>query len=113
MATNLEDAVDGYLRVKTLSAGTRSEYSTTLKKWTEWGEGVPIEQLRRREVRAFLDWVYEQAVAQGGTNSGRTANKARENLRLSWPGRGSRTSSIRCHDSRNRGTSATSRDDTT
>ena len=86
MATNLEDAVDGYLRVKTLSAGTRSEYSTTLKKWMEWGEGVPVEQLRRREVRAFLDWVYEQAVAQGGTNSGRTANKARENLRaiMAW-----------------------------
>jgi hypothetical protein len=35
---------------------------------------------------AFLDWVYERAVADEGTNPGRTANKAREHLRAiaSW-----------------------------
>ncbi len=40
----------------------------------------------RKEVRNFLDWVYERAVAQEGTNPGRTANKAREHLRaiVSW-----------------------------
>ena len=47
---------------------------------------APIEQLRRKDVREFLDWVHEQAVKDEGTNPGRTANKAREHLRavLSW-----------------------------
>jgi hypothetical protein len=42
--------------------------------------------LRRKDVREFLDWVHEQAVKDEGTNPGRTANKAREQLRaiLSW-----------------------------
>ena len=46
----------------------------------------PIEELRRKEIREFLDWVYEHAVADEGTNPGRTANKARENRRavISW-----------------------------
>jgi hypothetical protein len=47
---------------------------------------VPIEKLGRKEIRGFPDWVYERAVADEGTNPGRTANKAREYLRavLSW-----------------------------
>jgi hypothetical protein len=45
------------------------------------GGGVPVDQLRRRDVREFLDWVREQAVKDEGTNPGRTANKAREQLR--------------------------------
>ncbi|MHC4405592.1 MAG: hypothetical protein ACYTG0_38595, partial [Planctomycetota bacterium] len=59
---------------------------STLRKWDEWGGGVPVEELTRREIRDFLDWVYERAVQEGGTNPGRTANKARENLRaiMSW-----------------------------
>jgi hypothetical protein len=42
--------------------------------------------LGRREIRDFLDWVYERAVNDEGTNPGRTANKAREHLRavISW-----------------------------
>jgi hypothetical protein len=47
----------------------------------QWGGGVPIEALRLKDLRAFLDWVYERAVAEQGTNPGRTANKAREHLR--------------------------------
>src|SRR4051812_41676127 len=68
------------------SRGTRNEYLTTLKKWGDWGAGPPIEQLRRWDVREFLDWVHEQAIQDQGTNPGRTANKAREQLRaiLSW-----------------------------
>ena len=86
MPINLEDVVDRYLRAKKLSGGTRSEYYTTIKKWTQWGASVPIEQLGRQKVRDFLDWVYEQAVTQEGANPGRTANKARENLRaiMAW-----------------------------
>jgi hypothetical protein len=47
---------------------------------------VTLEQIGRKEVREFLDWVYERAVAEGGSNPGRTANKAREHLRavMSW-----------------------------
>jgi integrase len=86
MATTLQMAVSQYLRSGNLARGTRAEYQTTLKKWTEWGGAVPIEQLGRREIGGFLDWVYEQAVAQEGTNPGRTANKARDHLRavISW-----------------------------
>lgn len=45
-----------------------------------------MERLGRKEIRDFLDWVYERAVTQEGTNPGRTANKAREHLRavISW-----------------------------
>ena len=86
MQTNLDAAVDRYLLSKTLSRGTRNEYLSTIRKWEQWGCGVPIEELQRKDIRKFLDWVYERAVAGQGTNAGRTVNKAREHLRavLSW-----------------------------
>jgi integrase len=86
MPTNLRTAIRSYLRAGNPATGTRKEYLSTLRKWDEWGGGVPVEELRRREVRDFLDWVHERAVQEGGTNPGRTANKARENLRaiMSW-----------------------------
>src|SRR4051812_5781340 len=86
MPTNLDAAVDRYLRAKALSRGTRNEYHSTLRKWEQWGGGVPIETLQRKDVRTFLDWVYERAVGDEGRNPGRTVNKAREQLRavLSW-----------------------------
>src|SRR5262245_2576443 len=86
MATTLQTAVSQYLRSGNPARGTRAEYKTTLKKWSDWGGGVSIEQLGRREISAFLEWVYEQTVAQEGTNPGRTANKARDHLRavISW-----------------------------
>ena len=86
MPTNLDAAVDRYLRTKALARGTCNEYLSTLRKWEQWGGGVPIQQLQRKDVREFLDWVYERAVTDQGTNPGRTVNKAREHLRavLSW-----------------------------
>jgi site-specific recombinase XerD len=86
MQTTLNSALESYLRSKTLSRGTRNEYRSTLKKWEQWGAGLAIEELRRKDIREFLAWVYERAVADKGTNPGRTANKAREHLRaiLSW-----------------------------
>lgn len=86
MSTMLEAAIANYLRAGRPSQGTRAEYETTLRKWVQWGGVIPVDQLGRREIRQFLDWVYERAVAEGGTNPGRTANKAREQLRavLSW-----------------------------
>jgi integrase len=86
MPTTLDALVANYLRSGRPALGTRKEYRTTLRKWTLWRGGVPIEQLGRTEIREFLDWVYRRAVTLDGTNPGRTANKARENLRavMSW-----------------------------
>lgn len=86
MSITLETAVANYLRSGNPSRGTRSEYQTALRKWKEWGDGMPIERLARKNIREFLDWVYEHAVEDQGTNPGRTANKAREHLRavLAW-----------------------------
>ena len=86
MPTPLQSAINQYLRVNIRASTTRKEYQTTLKKWTELGNGVPIEQLGRREVREFLDWVHERAISDEGTNPGRTANKARDHLHtnIAW-----------------------------
>src|SRR3981189_155302 len=86
MQTTLNVAVENYLRAKTLSRGTRNEYRSTLRKGEQWGSAVPIQDLRRKDIREFLDWVYERAVGDQGTNPGRTANKARDHLRavFSW-----------------------------
>jgi len=81
MPTTLNTAVTKYLSARSPARGTRAEYRTTLAKWKEWGGGVPIEKLGRKEIRDFLDWVYEHAVRQEGTNPGRTANKARPEQR--------------------------------
>jgi hypothetical protein len=80
MPTTLKIAVANYLRSVSPARATRAEYHTTLRKWKQWGGGVPIEKLGRKDVCEFLDWVYERAVAEQGTNPGRTANKAREQL---------------------------------
>ena len=86
MPTSLRVVVDQYVRSKNLSRGTRDEYACTLGKWKRWGGGVAIERLTRGHVREFLDWVYDEAVSNAGSNPGRTANKARANLQavLSW-----------------------------
>lgn len=86
MPTTFETAVEMYLRAGKPARGTQDEYHTTITKWGEWGGGVLIENLNRKEIREFLDWVYERAVAHEGTNPGRTTNKSREHLRavLAW-----------------------------
>ena len=86
MRTTFHAAVQSYLRAKPLSRGTRNEYFSTLKKWEQFGCAVPIEEWCRKDIREFLDWVYERAVGDGGTNPGRTTYKAREHLKavISW-----------------------------
>ena len=86
MSTELKAAVTRYLRTGNFASGTRDEYHATLRKWEMWGGGVPIEQLKRADIRSFLEWVHERAVSQGGINPGRTTNKARQNLRavMGW-----------------------------
>lgn len=86
MPTTLESAVAKYLRCGNPAQRTREEYSTTLRKWERWGEGVPLGELGRREICEFLDWVYADAATRDGRNPGRTANKVRSQLRavMSW-----------------------------
>lgn len=86
MPTTLAMVVTNYLRSSNPALRTRQEYLTTLGKWKRWGGGGPIEKLGRKDVREFLEWVYEDSVAREGSNPGRTANKVRSHLRavLSW-----------------------------
>ena len=86
MSIRLENVVEKYLTAKKLSAGTCKEYRATANKWVAWGKGAGVDQIGRREIREFLDWVHEKAAEDGGSNAGRTANKARETLRaiMSW-----------------------------
>jgi hypothetical protein len=86
MSTTFKSAAESDFRAKGLSRGTRNKYLSTIRKWERWGIGGPIEQLRRKDVCEFLDWVPEEAVKDGGCNPGRTANKAREHLSavFSW-----------------------------
>src|SRR5215510_7778373 len=86
MATTFRAVVESYLDAKTVARGTRNEYFATVHKREQWGGGSPIEELQHKQIREFLDWVHTHALAQDGTNPGRTANKAREHLRavLSW-----------------------------
>ena len=86
MCISLESVAEKYLATKKLSTGTCKEYRSTVTKWTAWKKGVDVDQIGRGDLRDFLDWVYEKAAGDGGSNAGRTANKARENLRaiLSW-----------------------------
>ena len=77
MSNSVEAISAKYLTAKKLSGGT---------KWTAWGNGVNVDEINRSHIRDFLDWVHNKAAEDGGSNPGRTANKARENLRaiMSW-----------------------------
>ena len=86
MPTTLESIVTKYLRSGSPAQRTREEYATTLRKWSRWGGAVPLENLGRKEICEFLDWVHEDAVARHARNPGRTSNKVRSHLRavMSW-----------------------------
>lgn len=86
MPTTLRTAVTSYLQAGTLAQGSKAEYQTTLNKWQQWGNGVSLEELGRKEIRDFLDWVHSRAVAEDDSNTGRTANKSRAHLRaiMAW-----------------------------
>jgi hypothetical protein len=86
MSTTLRNAVEMYLQARDVARGTRSEYQTTLKKWLAWKGRVPLEKLDRPTIRKFLSWVHDRAVVAGGSNPGRTSNKARTHIRavVSW-----------------------------
>lgn len=64
---------------------TLAKNTTTIRKWSRWNGAVSLEALGKKEIRAFLDWVHDDA-AREGSNPGRTTNKVRSHLRavLSW-----------------------------
>ena len=86
MPLTLRKTLDRYFRNCDLSNGTQAEYRSTLNKWENWKSDIPINQLGRKEIAEFLDLVFVNATAKDGKNPGRTANKAREQLRavMSW-----------------------------
>ena len=73
-----------------------------MRKWIRWGQDIPLEQLSRSAIRDFLDWVYDQAVEQGGQNPERTSNKARDHIRAVAAWAWKTTSLNRFRDLRNR-----------
>ncbi|MGD9856972.1 MAG: hypothetical protein AB7U20_18640 [Planctomycetaceae bacterium] len=80
MTHRLENVAEEDLASNKLSCGTCKEYRSTITKWIAWGRGVDVDQIGRVHLREFLDWVHEKAANDGGSNAGRTAYKARENL---------------------------------
>jgi integrase len=86
MQTTLTAAIESLSPDARPIAGYSQRVPVDSTKWEQWGLGGPIEGLQRKDLRDFLDWVYQRAVEDQGTNPGRTANKAREHLRavFSW-----------------------------
>ena len=86
MSISLKNVVEKYLTNKKLASGTCKEYRSTVTKWIACGKGVAVNEIGRADLRDFVDWVYEKTAEDGGSNAGRTANKARETLKaiLSW-----------------------------
>ena len=86
MSISFEKVAEKYFAARTLASGTKKEYKSTVTKWKAWGNGANVDQIERTHIRDFLDYVHEKASNDGGSNPGRTANKARENLRaiMSW-----------------------------
>ncbi len=68
MSTKFPSAVQRYCKATKHSKGTSDEYKATVRKWISWGQEIPLEQLSRSSIRDFLDWVYDDAVEQGGEN---------------------------------------------
>lgn len=44
-----------------LSKGTQAEYRTTLRKWDNWNAKARIDQVGRKEISDFLDYVFRNA----------------------------------------------------
>jgi integrase len=84
---SVPEAVDRYLDASGAAEGTRLSYRTTAKRWEEWSSchrcltPKGARAVTADDLRDFLRWVHEQAIAAGDGNPGRTANKRRTELR--------------------------------
>lgn len=95
-AAPLRADFERYLSRKKLAPRSQAEYRTTLAKMLSWAASsaklhrsrtpMQFQSPQAADVEAFLQWVYEQAVAEGTGNPGRVANKCREHLQawLRW-----------------------------
>ncbi len=92
MRPSFTTAAEGYLRAKSLSRGSRNVSQSTLRKWSQWGHGVPIQKLPRRRAGDLLDWVYEWAVADRGRTPVGRRTRPESTCGPSCPGRGRRWS---------------------
>ena len=113
MSTTLKNAVVRYLRTGSPAVGTRKEYFATLRKWTAWGGGMAIEKLSRREIRDFLDWVYEAPSRKKGSIRAAQLTRPVKIFAQSCRGHGNATSSTYFRGSPNRGRNVTSQADIT
>ncbi len=86
MSLTLRNILKRYFSNCNHSYGTRAEYRSTLNKWERWKPGITLNELNRKEIAEFLDYVFAAASDNNGKNPGRTSNKAREQLRaiMSW-----------------------------
>jgi len=55
MPTTFKTAVVNYLRATNPVRRTQAESQTTPRKWKQFGGGVPIEKVGRKQIREFLD----------------------------------------------------------
>jgi len=72
MPTNLRAAVRSYLRGGNPAVGTPKEYLSTLRKWDEWGAGVPFDE-KPGEAGVFPEFV---GVVVGSVEIGITKKEA-------------------------------------
>jgi hypothetical protein len=112
MQTTFSSAVESYLRAKPLARGTRNEYYSTLRKWEEWGGGASIEELRRRNIREFLESISVPSIMKVPIRAVLQTRPANISAPSSL-GLGNRNSSKRHRGSPSRGISATWRVGTT
>jgi site-specific recombinase XerD len=71
LSISLEKVAEKYVAAKKLSTGTQKEYRSTVTKWLARGQGVDVDQIDRRHIRDYLDWVHDKAANDGGSNAGR------------------------------------------
>jgi len=69
-----------YLRSGNPAQRTREEYATTLRSGRVGRRGTTGKPWQE-DIREFLDWVHEDAIARQARNPGRTSSKVRSHLR--------------------------------
>jgi hypothetical protein len=77
MSTPLKTAVLKYLRAGNHANGTHKTYRTTLRKWSEWGGDVPIEELTRLEELDIATSFQNVPMGYNPEKNSRTSNVGR------------------------------------
>ena len=87
---SLAKVVERYLEATNAAAATQAEYRTTVNRWRDWCElqrnlhrcytPMQVTSLDYEKCKAFLDWCFDAASAEGAKNPGRVHNKHRAHL---------------------------------